>query len=87
MNDANAANDLAGDAGNSAATEDATVRLEKDIAAVKTEIAHLSQQIADAVNALGVIAQNETRRGLGRARANVGAFTADASERAGAAAD
>ncbi len=87
MNDAaKSFDDLPKSAGRSAAAEDAYIRLEKDITAVKTEIARLSDQIADAVNALGVIAQSETRRGLKRARANVNALASDASDRAGAAA-
>jgi hypothetical protein len=54
--------------------------------AVKTEIAHLSEHITDAVNTLGTIAQAETRRGLRRARSNVGALASGASARAGSAA-
>jgi len=80
------ANDLARDAGGSAATGDYD-RLEKDMTTVKHDVAQLSQKITDAVNALGSIAQGETRRGLRRARANVNAFASDASDRAGSAAD
>lgn len=58
-------------------------RLEKDIEAVKNDISHLSQQISDAVSALGDIAQNQTRRGMRRARSNVSALMSDASDRAG----
>ena len=90
MNDAaKSFNDLAKGAGRSAgeaSVDDAYTRLEKDMTNVKTEIARLSDQIADAVNALGVIAQSETRRGFRRARANVNALASDASDRAGSAA-
>jgi ElaB/YqjD/DUF883 family membrane-anchored ribosome-binding protein len=91
MNDAaKSLNDLGKGPGRSASgdldADNAYLRLEKDITTVKTEIARLSDQIADAVNALGVIAQSETRRGFKRARANVNALASDASERAGAAA-
>ena len=69
MNDAaKSFDDLAKGAGRSAgeaSVDDAYTRLEKDMTNVKTEIARLSDQIADAVNALGVIAQSETRRGSG----------------------
>jgi len=61
-------------------------RLEKDLTPVKSEISQLSKQISDAVNALSAIAQDESRRGLKRARANVDALASGASERAGAAA-
>src|SRR6185312_9803564 len=49
----------------------AYARLEKDLTAVKNDIAHLSQQIPEAVNALGAVAQSQARRGLRSARANV----------------
>ena len=72
-------------AAHNAAADDAYARLEKDLTAVKTEIAQLSQQISDAVNALGAIAQTESRRGLRRARANMDALASGASEKASAA--
>jgi ElaB/YqjD/DUF883 family membrane-anchored ribosome-binding protein len=62
-------------------------RLEKDVTAVKNDIAHLSQQIADAVNALAGLAQTQAKRRYKNARANVDSVMADASDRAGAAAD
>jgi ElaB/YqjD/DUF883 family membrane-anchored ribosome-binding protein len=61
-------------------------RLVKDMSAVKEDIAHLSQQIADAVNALASLAQKQAKRGLRRARANVDSVMSDATERAGAVA-
>ena len=51
---------------------------------MKNDIAHLSQQIADAVNALASAAQNQGRRGLRQARANVDEAVSGASDRAGA---
>jgi len=67
-----------------AAEDEAYARLQKDLTAVKNDIAHLSQQIADAVTTLAGIAQRETRRGARRARENVDAVMSDASGRAGA---
>lgn len=86
MNDAGKTPSEGRNGGQSAAADDAYARLEKDLTAVKTEIAQLSQQISDAVNALSTIAQSESRRGLRRARANVDALASGASEKAGAAA-
>ena len=78
-------NDAANDAAQGAA-EDAAARLKKDLTAVKSDIAHLSQQIADAVDALAAVAQNQGRRGLRQARANVDQAVSGASDRAGAVA-
>ena len=64
-------NEKAKDAAQSAADDKANARLEKDLKAVKNDIAHLSQQISEAVNALGAVAQGQARRGLRHARANV----------------
>jgi ElaB/YqjD/DUF883 family membrane-anchored ribosome-binding protein len=61
--------------------------LEKDLTAVKNDIAHLSQQISDAVSTLSAVAQTQTRRGLRRARSNVDSIVSDASGRAGAVAN
>jgi ElaB/YqjD/DUF883 family membrane-anchored ribosome-binding protein len=61
-------------------------RLQKDFAAVKDDIAVLSQQIAEAVKSLSALAQKQTKRGLKNARANVDSIVNDASERAGAVA-
>ena len=71
------------DAAQSAADDKAYARLEKDLTAVKTDMAHLSQQISDAMNALGAVAQGQARRGLRNARANVDSVMSDASDRAG----
>ncbi len=61
-------------------------RLEKDLTAVKNDIAHLSQQIVDAVNTLASAAQDQGRRGVRQARANVDQAMSGASDRAGAVA-
>ncbi len=73
-------NDAANDAAQGAA--DAYARLERDLTAVKTDVAHLAQQIADAVNALAEIAEAQARRGIRRARGQVGAMASDATDRA-----
>jgi ElaB/YqjD/DUF883 family membrane-anchored ribosome-binding protein len=78
--------EAASDVAAEAAEGGAYTRLQKELTAVKNDIAHLSQQIADAVNALATIAQRETRRGMRRARENVDTVVSDASERAGAVA-
>jgi len=75
--------ETAKDAAQSAADDKAYARLEKDLTAVKNDIAHLSQQISEAVNALGAVAQGQARRGLRNARANVDSVMSDASDRAG----
>jgi len=59
-------------------------RLEKDLTAVKKDIAHLSEEIVDAVNALASAAQDRGRRGFRQARANVDEAVSGASDRAGA---
>ena len=76
-------NEKAKDAALSAADDRDYARLEKDLTAVKNDIAHLSQQISEAVNALGAVAQGQARRGLRKARANVDSVMSDASDRAG----
>ncbi len=75
-------NETAQDAAQSSGDDKAYARLEKDLTAVKNDIAHLSQQISDAVNALGAVAQGQARRGLRNARANVDSVMSDASDRA-----
>jgi ElaB/YqjD/DUF883 family membrane-anchored ribosome-binding protein len=76
-------NDAGRDAARSAAEDKAQADFGKDLTAVKNDIAQLSQQIADAVNALGAAAQSQTRRGLRRARSNVDSVMSDASDKAG----
>ncbi len=56
-------NETAKDAAQRSADDKAYARLEKDLTAVKNDIAHLSQQVSEAVNALGAVAQSQARRG------------------------
>jgi ElaB/YqjD/DUF883 family membrane-anchored ribosome-binding protein len=66
-------------------TEEATYeRLQKDVTAVKNDIAALTDQITDALNAFAGTAQKQARRGYKQARANVDSALDDASERGGA---
>ena len=62
-------------------------RLEKDVTAVKDDIAALTEQITDALNSFAGIAKKQARHGYQRARANVDAAMEDASERGSAAMD
>ena len=80
-------NETAKEAAQSAVDDKAYARLEKDLTAVKNDIAHLSQRVSEAVNALGAVAQRQARRGLRNARANVDSVMSDASDRAGAVAN
>jgi ElaB/YqjD/DUF883 family membrane-anchored ribosome-binding protein len=61
-------------------------RLEKDMTAVKNDIANLSQQIAEVVNSLAVLAQSQAKRGVKNARANAGSIVSNASDRVDAVA-
>jgi ElaB/YqjD/DUF883 family membrane-anchored ribosome-binding protein len=62
-------------------------RLEKDISAVKNDIAALTDQITDAINTLASAAKKQARRGYKDARANVDSAIDDASARGGAMLD
>ena len=62
-------------------------RLEKDVAAVKNDIAALTDQITDALNSFAGTAQKQARRGYKQARANVDSAVDDLSERSGAMMD
>jgi ElaB/YqjD/DUF883 family membrane-anchored ribosome-binding protein len=62
-------------------------RLEKDVAAVKNDIAALTDQITDALNTFAGSAKKQARRGYKEARANVDQAVSDASERGGAMMD
>jgi hypothetical protein len=75
-------NETAKGAAQSAAADKVYARLEKDLTAVKNDVAHLSQQISEAVNALGAVAQRQARRGLRNARTNVVSLMTVASDRA-----
>jgi ElaB/YqjD/DUF883 family membrane-anchored ribosome-binding protein len=59
-------------------------RLEKDVTAVKNDIAALTDQITDALNTFAGTAKTQARRGYKQARANVDAALGDASERGSA---
>ena len=59
-------------------------RLEKDVTAVKTDIAALTDQITEALNSFAGTAKTQARRGYKQARANVDAALDEASERGGA---
>jgi ElaB/YqjD/DUF883 family membrane-anchored ribosome-binding protein len=72
-------NETVRDATQAVADDTAYARLEKDLTAVKNDIARLSQQISEAVNALNAVAQAQARRWLRSARTNVDSVTSDAS--------
>jgi len=59
-------------------------RLEKDVTAVKNDIAALTDQITDALNTFAGTATTQARRGYKQARANVDAALGEASERGSA---
>jgi len=59
-------------------------RLAKDVTAVKTDIAALTDQITEALNSFAGTAKTQARRGYKQARANVDAALDEASERGGA---
>jgi ElaB/YqjD/DUF883 family membrane-anchored ribosome-binding protein len=80
-------NETTKDAAQSSADDRAYARLEKDVAAVKNDVSHLSQQISETVNALGAVAQSQARRGLRNARADVNSVMSGASERGQAVAN
>jgi len=68
-------------------TDKAHERLEKDVNAVKNDIAALTDQITDALNAFAGQANKQARRGYRQARANMDATMEDMSERGGAMMD
>lgn len=59
-------------------------RLEKDVSAVKNDIAALTDHITDALNALAGEAGKQARRGYRQARANVDSALDEATERGSA---
>ena len=61
----------------------AYARLEKETAAVKNDVAHLSHQSSEPVNAVGVVAQRQPRRGLRNACANVVSLMTEGPDRVG----
>jgi ElaB/YqjD/DUF883 family membrane-anchored ribosome-binding protein len=62
-------------------------RLEKDVTAVKSDIAALTDQITDALNSFAGTASKQARRGYKQARANAGQAVDEMSERGGAMMD
>ncbi|OAF19133.1 MULTISPECIES: YqjD family protein [Bradyrhizobium] len=62
-------------------------RLEKDVAAVKSDIAALTEQITDALNTFANSAGKQARRGYRQARQNVDSAMDDMSERSSAMMD
>jgi ElaB/YqjD/DUF883 family membrane-anchored ribosome-binding protein len=62
-------------------------RLEKDVAAVKNDIAALTDQITDALNSFAGTAKKQARRGYRQARENVDATVDDMTERGSAMMD
>ena len=62
-------------------------RLEKDVTAVKNDIAALTEQITDALNSFAGEARKQARRGYKQARSNVDSALDDASARGGAMLD
>ena len=77
-----------GDAGMMNPTDKATYeRLEKDVTAVKNDIAALTEQITDALNNFAGSASKQARRGYKQARANAEQAVDDMSERGSAMMD
>ena len=69
-------------------TDQATYqRLEKDVSAVKNDIAALADQITDALNGFAGAAKKRVRHGVKEARANVGSAIDDISARGSAMLD
>jgi ElaB/YqjD/DUF883 family membrane-anchored ribosome-binding protein len=63
--------------------DNAFARLEKEMATMKDAIGGLSDQISDAASDIGAVAQEQARRGMKHARANMGSMVNDASDRLG----
>jgi ElaB/YqjD/DUF883 family membrane-anchored ribosome-binding protein len=62
-------------------------RLQKDVTAVKNDIAALTDQITDVLNSFAGTATKQARRGYQQARANAEQAVDDMSERGGAMMD
>ncbi len=54
---------------------------------MRNAIGGLSDQISDAASDIGAVAQDQARRGLKHARANMGSMVSDASDRLGVVAN
>jgi ElaB/YqjD/DUF883 family membrane-anchored ribosome-binding protein len=67
--------------------DSAFARLEEEMANMRDAIGGLSDQISDAATDIGTVAQQQARRGLKHARANMGSMVSDASDRLGVVAD
>ena len=67
--------------------DDAFARLEKEMANMRDAIGGLSDQISDAATDIGAVAQEQARRGMKHARANMGSMVNDASDRLGVVAN
>jgi ElaB/YqjD/DUF883 family membrane-anchored ribosome-binding protein len=77
-----------GEAGIRNMTDKATYdRLEKDVTAVKSDIAALTDQITDAINTFAGTAKKQAKRGYKQARAQVDSTMDDMTERGGAMLD
>jgi len=76
-----------GDAATKNLTDKAQERLEKEVNAVKNDIAALTDQITDAINSFAGTASKQARRGYREARANAEQAVDDMSERGGAMMD
>jgi ElaB/YqjD/DUF883 family membrane-anchored ribosome-binding protein len=67
--------------------DSAFARLEKEMANMRDAIGGLSDQISDAASDIGSVAQEQARRGMKHARANMGSMVNDASDRLGVVAN
>jgi ElaB/YqjD/DUF883 family membrane-anchored ribosome-binding protein len=76
-----------GEAAKSATDKATYERLEKDVTAVKNDIAALTDQITDALNNFAGTAGKQARRGYKQARANADQAMDDMSERGSAMMD
>jgi len=77
-----------GDTGTKDRTDkDSRERLEKDVAAVKTDIAALTDQITDVLNSFASSTSKQARRGYKQARDNMDSTIDDVSDRGSAMLD
>ena len=76
-----------GDAAKNATDKATYERLEKDVTAVKNDIAALTDQITDVLNSFAGAAGKQARRGYKQARANAEEALDDVSERGSAMMD
>ena len=73
--------------GQDTGNDNAFARLEKEMADMRDAIGGLSDQISDTASDIGAVAQEQARRGLKHARANMGSMVNDASDRLGVVAN